>query len=55
MHQGLFSEMHRPCICEDGISVLDLFPGCFFYNLIGKKDPIPNVIVDRVTQRILGL
>lgn len=55
MHPGWLAEIHLPCICEDDITVIDLFPGRLLYNLIGEKDPIPDVSVDRVAQRIFGL
>ena len=55
MYWGWLAEIHRPCIGEDGIAVVDLVASCFLYNLIGEKDPIPNVIVDCIAQRIFGL
>lgn len=55
MHWDWLAEVHRPSICENDIAVVDFLCSCFLYNLIGEKDPIPNVIVDRVAECILGL
>lgn len=55
MYWGWLDKIHRPCIGEDDIAVVDLFASCFLYDLIGEKDPIPDVIVDRITQRVFGL